>query len=598
MTTMLNAAAYKFVELDELESRRQELLDFCRDRELRGTILLAAEGINLFVAGPPPAVRQLVERLEADDAIGPLEVKESFSDYQPFTRMLVKVKQEIIAFGVEGIAPGQYTSRRVAPEQLKQWLDEGRPVALLDTRNDYEVQLGTFAGARHLDIGHFRDFPSAAAELPTEMREQPVVTFCTGGIRCEKAGPMLERLGFREVYQLDGGILNYFEQVGGEHYQGDCFVFDQRVAVDAALRETDAAQCYACQAILSHEDQHSPYYVKGESCPRCYRTTEQAMRESIAKRHQRIALLTDPLPGSEPYDQLLPLHVAGEYDGLGVVEFLIRAVPSVARERWIREIEGGRILHEGVPVDTARQVVAGQKYHHLLPNRTEPEVSVDVRILYEDADLVVVDKPAPLPMHAGGRYNKNTLSAILNRAYRPERLRHAHRLDANTTGVVVLSRTRGVARVLQPQFAAGEVTKVYLARVHGYPSSESFACHAAIARQASPAGIRLTAVDGVAAATEFAVRERLGDGTTLLEVRPHTGRTNQIRAHLWSLGMPIVGDPAYLADGATSPRQTLAPDDPPMCLHAWRLGFRHPGTRQSVSFEAPLPEWAAVEVAS
>lgn len=598
MTTTLNAAAYKFVELDQLGTRRRRLLEFCRERSLRGTILLAPEGINLFVAGTADSVRQLVEWLKADDAIGPLEVKESHSDYQPFTRMLVKVKQEIIAFGVEGIAPAGYTSRRVAPQQLKQWLDEGRPLALLDTRNDYEVQLGTFAGARHLDIGHFRDFPAAAATLPDELRQQPVVTFCTGGIRCEKAGPMLERLGFREVYQLDGGILNYFQQVGGEHYKGDCFVFDQRVAVDAALRETDAAQCYACQAILSADDQQSPYYVKGQSCPRCFRTSDEAMRDSIAKRQTVVRKLTDPLPGSTPYDQMLPLHVPGECEGLSLLEFLQRAVPSVPLEAWQAEVERDRILCGGRVVDQNRVVAAGEKYHHLLPNRVEPEVNVDIRILHEDADLVVVDKPAPLPMHVGGRFQKNTLSAILNLAYRPERLRHAHRLDANTSGVVVFARTRRVAQLLQPQFADGAVRKSYLARVQGHPAEDAFVSNIPIAREASPAGIRLPASDGAKAVTEFVVRERLAGGTTLLDVTPRTGRTNQIRAHLWSLGLPIVGDPAYLPGGDMAARQTLDVSDPPMCLHAWRLEFRHPGTRRQCSFEAPLPAWAAVEVAT
>jgi UPF0176 protein len=589
---VLNVAAYKFVELDDLESRRRLLRRRCHELGLRGTILLATEGINFFVAGERPGIEGLIEFLQNETGVGPLETKESFTEYQPFTRMLVKIKREIIAFGVEGISPARYTSKRIAPVELKQWLDEGRPVTLLDTRNDYEVDLGTFEGAVRLSIDHFRDFPRAAEALPVAMREQPVVTFCTGGIRCEKAAPALEQMGFRDVYQLDGGILKYFEQVGGAHYRGDCFVFDQRVAVDAALRETDAAQCYACQAILSPEDQQSPHYVKGESCPRCYRTTVEAMQESIAKRHEAIRRVTTPLPGSVAYDRRLPLHVAGEWGGLAMLEFLPRAVPSLSREYWQDEIELGRVLMDDLPVSAERTVVAGEKYEHLVPQVVEPAVNVDIRILYEDADLVVIDKPAPLPIHVGGRYEKNTLSAILAPVYAPERVRHAHRLDANTTGVVVLARTRRIAKLLRTQFEGQGVKKEYLARVAGHPTGYEFTCTASIAREASTAGTRELDDDGLAAETRFRVLARSDDGTKLLAVEPITGRTNQIRLHLASLGFPIVGDPSYNADSNAPVRQTLDIDEAPMCLHAWRLTIVHPSSRQSMTFEAPAPLWA------
>lgn len=591
--SIVNAAAYKFVNLGELEQRRKELRQLCHRLELRGTILLASEGINLFVAGSEGSVVQLLDHLQTDLAIGPLEVKESLSDHQPFTRMLVKIKREIIAFGVDGIAPAKYTSRRIAPTELKQWLDDDRPVTLLDTRNDYEVNLGTFENAVRLKIDHFREFPEAAAELPESVRQQPVVTFCTGGIRCEKAGPMLEKLGFRDVYQLDGGILNYFEQVGGEHYRGDCFVFDQRVAVDAALRETDAAQCYACQAILSPEDQQSPHYVHGESCPRCFKTTDEAMRECIAARHRDIRQAAAPLPGSTPYDLLLPMHVAGEWDGLPLAEFLHRVVPSLSVELWANEIRSGRIICAGEPVLAHRSVTAGEKYEHLLPDNVEPDVATDIRILYEDTDLVVVNKPAPLPMHQGGRFNKNTLASILAEVYAPERLRHAHRLDANTTGVAILSRSRRVAKLLQPQFERGEVSKEYVALVVGTAAQDEFRSTKPISRQPSAAGLRTTDEAGAAAETEFHVLERRDPATTLLRVVPKTGRTNQIRLHLWDLGLPIQGDPAYLAGGETANRQTLNVDEPAMCLHAWKITITHPTTGQQTTFEAPLPAWAS-----
>ncbi len=590
--SILNVAAYKFVELTDLASRRQRLRKFCHEMELRGTLLLAEEGINLFVAGAATAVRSLIDRLEDDPEIGRLETKESHTDYQPFTRMLVKVKQEIIAFGVEGVAPAQYTSKRISPAELKEWLDQQRTVLLLDTRNEYEVDLGTFAGAEHLGIGHFRDFPAAAERLPKSAREQPVVTFCTGGIRCEKAAPMLEQLGFSDVYQLDGGILNYFAQVGGAHYRGDCFVFDQRVAVDAALRETDAAQCYACQAILTPEDQQSSQYVQGESCPHCYCTTDEAMRAAIAQRHEAIRRHATPLPGSQAYDNYRPLHVAGACGGLPLLDFLATAVPSVEPAYWTRAIAEQRILLDGVAVAANRTVVAGEKYEHLVPNVIEPAVNPDIRILHEDGDLVVVDKPAPLPIHPAGRYNKNTLVSLLAPVYVPERLRHVHRLDANTTGIVLLARRRLAAKRLQMQFSAGLVEKRYVACVLGHPADDEFVCTAPIAREAASAGVRLIDEQVASARTEFKVLERRVDGTALVSARLVTGRTNQIRLHLWSLGLPIVGDPTYVAGGEVRHRQSLDVGEPPMCLHAWSIAFQHPRTGEQVTFEAPLPSWA------
>lgn len=267
---VLNVAAYKFTPLTKLAARRERLRPFCLELGLRGTILLSPEGINLFVAGTRNAVEQLIKALEADPEIGPLEVKESFSDHQPFNRMLVRLKREIIAFGIEGIDPQHKPSAKISPQELKAWLDEGRPVTLLDTRNDYEVRLGTFENAVPVGVDHFRDFPAAVEQLRDKLPDQPIVMFCTGGIRCEKAGPFMVREGFDEVYQLEGGILKYFQECGGAHYQGDCFVFDKRTALDPQLQETPTTLCYACQQPLTWEEQQSPQYVPGESCPYCW----------------------------------------------------------------------------------------------------------------------------------------------------------------------------------------------------------------------------------------------------------------------------------------------------------------------------------------
>ena len=257
MTEFINIAAYKFVELNRLAERKSHLLPLCKSLELKGTILLSKEGINLFLAGKRERVDQLLMQLRSQPEFADLTFKESVSEYQPFTRMLVRLKKEIISMGVDAIQPAKTTSPKITAHELKQWLDEGRDITLLDTRNDYEVEIGTFEKAVPIGIDHFRNFPRAAAKLPETMRNKPVVMFCTGGIRCEKAGPLLEQNGFESVYQLDGGILKYFEECGGEHYRGDCFVFDKRVAVDPNLKETELEQCYACQAILSAEDQNS-----------------------------------------------------------------------------------------------------------------------------------------------------------------------------------------------------------------------------------------------------------------------------------------------------------------------------------------------------
>ena len=234
--SVVNVAAYKFVPLDQLAERRKELLRRCRSLELKGTILLSPEGINLFLAGTRPAIDEILGVLRRQPELADLTAKESLSTRRPFGRLMVKRKREIIAFGVNGIDPAKRTSRRLSPRKLQRWLDEGRDVTLLDVRNDYEIDHGTFAHARTIGVASFRQFPQACSELEDDLKQRPLVMFCTGGIRCEKAGPFLEQQGFDEVYQLEGGILKYFEDCGGEHYDGNCFVFDERVALDSELR--------------------------------------------------------------------------------------------------------------------------------------------------------------------------------------------------------------------------------------------------------------------------------------------------------------------------------------------------------------------------
>jgi UPF0176 protein len=280
MADVVNFSAYKFAPLENLPALQERLRTVATAGELRGTILLSPEGINLFVAGERAALSALLAEIRAVPGLADLAPKESLSSEKPFNRMLVKIKKEIIAFGVEGIDPARHPSAKLSPQTLRQWLDEGRPLTLLDTRNDYEVKMGTFDGALAAGIDNFRDFPAAVAKLPEELKERPIVMFCTGGIRCEKAGPFMEQSGFKQVFQLDGGILKYFEECGSAHYEGECFVFDRRVGVDPALQETDSVMCFACQMPLTAAEQAHPHYVPDKSCPHCF-TSEAPETRSV-----------------------------------------------------------------------------------------------------------------------------------------------------------------------------------------------------------------------------------------------------------------------------------------------------------------------------
>jgi RluA family pseudouridine synthase len=594
MKKISNIAAYKFASLPDTRTLRTRLLAQCRAWELKGTILLSVEGINLFIAGEADKIELLLKELRSIPGLEDLTPKYSETDHQPFSRMLVRLKKEIIAFGVEGIDPAKRTSPKLAAKDLKQWLDEGRPVTLLDTRNDYEVKLGTFKNALPIGVDHFRDFPAAVAKLPPQLKEQPIVMFCTGGIRCEKAGPFMESVGFQKIFQLEGGILKYFEECGGAHYDGECFVFDQRVGLDPSLQETESTQCFQCQTPLSEADQKDSRYVRGQSCPFCFQTPAEEMAATIAARHAAIQRVITPLPGSVPYDNFKPVNVPADCDGKTLLEVLCRIVSHVGADYWLKEFAAGLIVDmAGAPVAAEKIVRAGERYRHKFPNITEPDVNGRVEILHEDEALIVVNKPAPLPMHSNGRFYRNTLQHILNVVYHPQKPHPAHRLDANTTGLVLVTRTRHFAGKLQPQFERGQVRKIYLVRVNGQPVKNEFHCSAPITAESGLLGSRaIDFANGLTARTEFSVLKNFSDGTTLLEARPLTGRTNQIRIHCAHLGFPVMGDPAYRADGKLGEVQTLRVDASPLCLHAWKISFPHPQTNQPMNFTAAPPVWA------
>ena len=231
----INLAGYKFVSLDGLDELKAKLERHCNDLELKGTILLSFEGINVVLAGSTEATTGFQSLIHADPRLTDLRFKRSESAFQPFDRMLVKIKKEIITMRVPGVDPAKERAPAIAPTELKRWLDECREVVLLDTRNAFEVDAGTFANAMDLRLSSFGQFAKAADGLDPSLKDNTIVTFCTGGIRCEKAAPVLIGKGFRNVFQLDGGILHYFEECGDAHFTGRCFVFDQRVALDGNL---------------------------------------------------------------------------------------------------------------------------------------------------------------------------------------------------------------------------------------------------------------------------------------------------------------------------------------------------------------------------
>jgi UPF0176 protein len=240
MTSVVNIAAYKFVSLDSLPDLRAHLLTVAGDCALKGTILLAEEGINLFLAGSAEGIDAFLQALRADPRFADLEVKFSHSEVVPFRKLLVKIKREIIRMDHPTIRPEAGRAPGVDAKTLARWLaqgadDAGRPVVMLDTRNAFEVDEGTFHNAIDWRIERFTQFPAAVQAHRAELEGKTVVSFCTGGIRCEKAAIYMNEAGIQNVYQLDGGILKYFEETGGPGYDGKCFVFDERHSLDPGL---------------------------------------------------------------------------------------------------------------------------------------------------------------------------------------------------------------------------------------------------------------------------------------------------------------------------------------------------------------------------
>lgn len=291
MNQIVVAALYKFAKLPDYKSMKEPLLQACLQFEVRGTLLLAEEGINGTVAGTREAIDSLLAYIKSDERLADIEHKESYCNEQPFYRTKVKLKKEIVTLGIAGIDPTSLVGRYVAPQDWNALIADP-DVVVVDTRNDYEVDIGTFKNAIDPRTTNFRDFPEFVTKNLQDAKDKKVAMFCTGGIRCEKSTAYLLQQGFKEVYHLKGGILKYIEEVPPEEslWQGECFVFDNRVAVNHNLEQGQYDQCHGCRHPLSIADRESDKYMPGVHCSHCFDTLTADQLKRFNDRHKQVQL--------------------------------------------------------------------------------------------------------------------------------------------------------------------------------------------------------------------------------------------------------------------------------------------------------------------
>ena len=267
--TTVNIAGYKFQPLKDAAELISLYQKKCDELKLKGTMLISKNGINFSLAGTNQAIDKIISFLEQDIRFLNIPLKVTYSKEQPFRKMKVRLKKEIISLGRKDINPLKLSGEKISPQDLKQLLDSKEEVLVLDTRNEYETRVGKFENAIDLNLDTFRHFPNAIKSLPEEYKDKQIVMYCTGGIRCEKASAVMMKAGFTDVKQLEGGVLDYFKETGGAYWEGDCFVFDERVALDTELNETDYIYCFICREPLSAEEKASPDFKINEYCPYC-----------------------------------------------------------------------------------------------------------------------------------------------------------------------------------------------------------------------------------------------------------------------------------------------------------------------------------------
>jgi UPF0176 protein len=291
MTSIVVCALYKFVTLDNFQELRLPLHKVMESYHIRGTLLLAQEGINGTVAGSRQDIDTLLHWLRLDPRLSDIDCKESFTEIQPFNRTKVKLKKEIVTLGVPGIDPKRVVGTYVNPKEWNQLISDP-DVIVVDTRNNYEHQVGTFKNALNPQTESFREFPDYVRTHLSDAKDKKIAMFCTGGIRCEKSTAYLKELGFQEVYHLKGGILKYLEEIAPENtlWEGECFVFDERVTVNHHLEKGQYDQCNACRLPITEEDKADKHYQQGVSCPQCFDKVSQEQKARFSEREKQIQL--------------------------------------------------------------------------------------------------------------------------------------------------------------------------------------------------------------------------------------------------------------------------------------------------------------------
>ena len=294
MSKIVVCAMYKFVTLEDFEDLRQPILNIMLENKVRGTLLLANEGINGTVAGSLEGIDSLLKYIKSDSRFATIDHKESYHEEMPFYRSKVKLKKEIVTLGVEDINPNKICGKHVEPKDWNALISDP-DVLLVDTRNKYEVEIGTFKNAINPHTDNFRNFPEYVDKNLDPKKQKKVAMFCTGGIRCEKSTALMLAKGFEEVYHLDGGILKYLEEVPKEEtmWEGECFVFDSRVAVNHDLEKGSYDQCFACRMPITEDDKQKPEYLKGISCHHCHNNTSDEQRERFIEREKQSLLAAE-----------------------------------------------------------------------------------------------------------------------------------------------------------------------------------------------------------------------------------------------------------------------------------------------------------------
>ncbi len=291
----LTVTFYQFVTLNKKNSIQEHIYNFCKSNKIKGTILLADEGINGTISGKEKNIRDFLIFIKKENLFNnlfsKLEHKESWASKNPFYRMKVRLKKEIVALGVDGVSPTKKVGKYVKPEEWNDLISDPNTI-IIDTRNSYEVDIGTFKDAKNPNTSTFRELPSFIEKNLNPKTQKKVAMFCTGGIRCEKATSLMLEKGFQDVYHLKGGILKYLETIDKAKslWEGECFVFDQRVAVTHGLNEGKYGQCYACRHPLSPDEMNSLHYIKGISCPHCYGKLTNEKKSSVTERQKQIEL--------------------------------------------------------------------------------------------------------------------------------------------------------------------------------------------------------------------------------------------------------------------------------------------------------------------